>query len=562
MTSSIAIPTASVENSRQNQAELFYLLAAAVALLVPGSVLGAPLLAALWSRLGDPLPRRVCWVAITAWLAIVSQSLQIGWLFTSFIDVFSKVTVHLPSVSNVTCEALLAPALLLLLQAGATARRQTAFGQLANEREVSMKRARAMRVGYRPPTWSSKTLLEHPLGALRIGVDEFNQIFDLTESEIMHHLSIIGATGVGKTTTLTRLAHGSLLHEFSVVVVDCKGIGLGGVVRELAHTHRLPLSVVDPDSPDTTGYDPCTGSPAHVANKLVGAFTYSVDADIYKNIALEVLPIVVRALRDADLPVDIDHIYQALGKGGLARLARFLTNDNLIDRLQHLERDAAGIGRSGYNGLQHRTGALREGQFGSLFAQRPALDLDAATTEQSVTYLPLSTTAHSEDVSLFARVIIQDLKQLCARRLHQIAAGIPVRPTLVIFDEFAALEEAHQIGPLLLQAREARISIITATQFLPLDPRIRTPFLQSGVLICHRVSAEDADALAAEFGTHDVPEVTHQIDYETGYSQKGSTRLVKAYNIHPDLLKELPTGMAAVLSRDTNRRAVLRILTP
>ena len=49
------------------------------------------------------------------------------------------------------------------------------------------------------------------------------------------------------------------------------------------------------------------------------------------------------------------------------------------------------------------------------------------------------------------------------------------------------------------------------------------------------------------------------MDYETGESEKGSVRLVEEFDVHPNVIKELPVGMAAVLSRRSGRKSLVRI---
>ena len=49
------------------------------------------------------------------------------------------------------------------------------------------------------------------------------------------------------------------------------------------------------------------------------------------------------------------------------------------------------------------------------------------------------------------------------------------------------------------------------------------------------------------------------MDYETGQSQKGSVRYVEEFDIHPNLLKSLPVGTAAVLARQSQRKSLVRI---
>jgi hypothetical protein len=387
---------------------------------------------------------------------------------------------------------------------------------------------------------------------------EDNVPFDLTAAELVQHVFVPGASGTGKTTTLVTLADGAISNGYGVVIIDCKGSGLGGEAQRLAQQHSLPFTAVDPRSPSTIGYNPCSGDAPSVANKLIGAFSFTGEAEIYKQVAMEVIPLICRAFEAANREVSLEAIYSALTKGGLARVGRLPGADAYRERLEDLE-DAGGIGASGYSGLQRRLGALMEGAFGELFRMRPALDWPTQLARQQITYLALSATAASEDVELFGRVITQDLKQTCDDRMHALDQGVQIAPALIIVDEFAALREPTQIVDLLLQARQAKAPLVLATQFLPEEVPILRPVMSAGVLITHRLEAEDAERMAAQFGTHTSPNLTAQVDYETGTSEKGSVRWVEEYNIHPNDLKELPTGVAAVYSRPTQRRTLVRI---
>ena len=328
--------------------------------------------------------------------------------------------------------------------------------------------------------------------------------------------------------------------------------------RELASRHSIPFTLVDPHDRKTAGYDPCSGSPAEVANKLIGSFTFSGEAEIYKQVAMEVIPVICRALKASRTPITLDAIYETLNKGGLSRLGRKDGAEEYRHRLEDLE-ESGGVGAAGYAGLQRRLGALMEGTFHEIFRKRPAINWKRQLSSPHVTYLSLSATAAGEDVELFGRVITQDLKQVCDDRMRAIRKGEDVKPVLIIYDEFAALREATQIVDLLLQAREARAPLVVATQIVPIDPAIRRPLMSAGVLIVHRLEAEDAEPMAAQFGTKSVPKITAQIDFETGTSEKGSARLVEEFVIHPNDLKELPVGMAAVYVRPSKRRALVAV---
>jgi hypothetical protein len=371
-----------------------------------------------------------------------------------------------------------------------------------------------------------------------------------------------GASGSGKTTTLVRLADGALSCGAGLVVVDCKGSGLGGKARGLADRQHLKLNIVDPYSRNGLGYDPCgcrgfdkpaEQAGAAVANKLAGAFVYSGEAEVYKHAAMEVIAVIGKAMTAMGTEITLEGIYEALRTGGLARLGRMQGARKYRTRLADLD-DSGSVGAAGYDGLRKRLGALMEGTYGELFARRPALNWREVSERQSVTYIALSATAAGEDSELFARVITQDLKLLCDERMRAAERGERVVPLLVCYDEFAALREAQQVTDLLLQARAASMPMLLATQFLPEAVPIRQPALSAGVLIAHRVEAEDANAIAAQFGTHRKPEITTQIDPDSKQSPKGSVRMVEEYNFHPDRLKALPVGEAAVLLRGAGRR--------
>jgi energy-coupling factor transporter ATP-binding protein EcfA2 len=400
----------------------------------------------------------------------------------------------------------------------------------------------------------------HPRGGIRLGADHDNRRrpFDLAASELRQHVFIPGASGSGKTTTLARLADGAMQSGYGVVIVDCKGGGLGAVAKMLASRHNVPYIVVDPDDPATLGYNPCTGDGPDVTNKLIGAFSYGTEGEIYKQVAMRVLPVIVKGLVAAKRPVTLATITDACDQNALAQLG-YDAGPPVQEELARIAQ-AEGIGKAGYQSLEYRFGALLQGKFGTLFTKEPALDWDAVLAKQSVVYVCLSATAASEDVELMGRVIAQDLKQVCARRLRLVGTGHAVTPVIVAFDEFAALREAEQITDLLLQARQAEMPVLLSTQYLPEAVPIRKAALQAGVLVVHRLDAKDAEEIAAQFGTKSAWKVTQQMDWETGTSQKGSIRDVEEYVVHPNTLRRLPTGQAAVRSVPTDRTAIVEVI--
>jgi Type IV secretion-system coupling protein DNA-binding domain len=456
---------------------------------------------------------------------------------------------------SVTVELLVGPLVFELARTASGLLDRTMFGRLRYQRRQARKRRYAVSGA---PLKTTQQPAGENHGPMVLGIDrETRQPFELSTQELEQHVFIPGAAGSGKTTTLSRLAFEALRKGFGVVIIDCKGADLKETARKLAVGFKKPFFVVDPDDPASLGYDPCTGDGNDVSNRLVGSFTFGQNAEIYKLAAQNILPILVEALRSQTIPVTLAALEEHLDPGPMMRMAHDC-NDRLRLQLIRLSKPQ-GAAADGYAGFQLRLGALIRGKFGpllgSLTSGREMLDWERATARQAVTYIPLRATASPEDVELMGRVIAQDLKQLIARRLQRTERQLPV---LVIVDEFAALREASQFVDLLLQSRQAAMSVVLATQYLPETESIRKAALSAGLLIAHRLESSDAKDVAEQFGTRSHYEDVVQIgpDGPTGLR---SVRLVDAYRVHPNDLRDMQRGYAAVRSVSTKRRVIVQI---
>jgi hypothetical protein len=555
-------PQSSVELQLQDLAVLVLVVCAAVAVANPGIAAGG-VVAFGWRWLHRPAvwQRLLCAAIVVAPLLVLHSFIVWGWPWHDWLA-HVVPTMKIPAANgqeatrSFYAEALIGPAWCEAVMFAVRLRSRRVDALVRREHRLDQRRWRAIS-GRRQPmvpdphTPTVDRTQAHPDGAIRLGVDaETNRPLDLElPRDLAAHVFLPGASGSGKTTTVARLADGALANGYSVVIVDAKAGGLGGTARQLAKQYGVPFYLVDPDGPKTLGYNPCTGDPSAVANKIVGAFSYGPTAEIYKSIAMEAVPLVVRGLQEVGKPVTLEALHDAFGPSGMENIARELPEDSrtsqrLFDFAESQSKDRAGSG--GRGGLRYRLGALLEGKFGELFRMSKVLDWDKATSKPSVVYIALSALASSEDVELFARVIAQDEKQVAARRLRQLDSGTELVPVLTVFDEFAALNEAEQLVDFLLQARQAEMPTVISTQYLPETFALRQACLGAGLLIVHRVAAEDAEAIAAQFGTRRATDVTHQIDYASGYSEKGSIRRVDRYQVNPNELREFTAGQAAV----------------
>ena len=173
----------------------------------------------------------------------------------------------------------------------------------------------------------------------------------------------------------------------------------------------------------------------------------------------------------------LDDVVASFGKTGLAELraihrdlvAQARTagepppDDAALNRLEGELKSAelARLVQEGHVGMAKRLTALAEGAFGDLLRRDDTLDLAAAMTRQSLTYVGLPSLARPTDVALLAKVFLQELKITAYARLQQ-TQRVPV---LLILDEVPALGEPTQLIDLMLQSREAPSPRLPAASF-------------------------------------------------------------------------------------------------
>jgi hypothetical protein len=384
-----------------------------------------------------------------------------------------------------------------------------------------------------------------------------HQRFWLGLVELERHVTLIGTTGSGKTTTLGRLMDAALAAGWPVLVVDAKGGRLATVCTVLGNAHRLPSRIWLPDHRDSWTYDLCAGQPSAVGNRLVGAFEHGRDGQIYRNLSQALVPMAVRSLIDTGQICTLDTLRFSLDEAHLAGLARRVTDVAIKAELVAMLQDP--LHRKALSGLVGRLRSLRYGVFGpSLLPSDRTLDLGDCLRTAGITYLGLPSTAASEDVALVGRVLIQHLKQVAYAALW----SDEPRPGLVVFDEFASLGEAVQLSDLLLQAREARLAVVVSTQQLPREPLLRKALLGAGALFAHQVGApEDAEAIARALGTRAGTEIVRQVQLgPAGPLARRFLRNRESFVVSPDQLARLPIGQAAICVRFAQQRiAVVQV---
>jgi Type IV secretion-system coupling protein DNA-binding domain len=312
-------PPAQGHNPREATAYALFIVCGLLTVTFPGALLGAATAYLVWRATRTDLVSQWLIAALAAATAVALRpNMMLAWSWTTLVHLAAPGASDDFSITPILTS--LPSEMLLGFQLGAAYRRDTIHGEEWLRFNKALQRKQALQRQSLAGAPQSREMA-HPLGKIRLGISlEDQRAFDLSIEDISQHIFVPGASGSGKTTTLARLADGALANGYGVVIVDCKGVGLGGVTRKLAANHGVAFTIVDPQDATTVGYDPCTGDAATIANKLIGAFSFSDEAESYKHVAMEVVPVICRAMLAAGIGITLSTMYEALGRGGLARL--------------------------------------------------------------------------------------------------------------------------------------------------------------------------------------------------------------------------------------------------
>jgi conjugal transfer pilus assembly protein TraD len=398
--------------------------------------------------------------------------------------------------------------------------------------------------------------------SLAIGLDRQGQPVTIPFGRTSgSHALIVGATGSGKTVTQALIVDRAIGRGLGAVIVDPKGDRLlRERARDAAALAGRPFLEWTPAGP--SAYNPYAhGSSGEIADKALAGERYTEPH--YLRQAQRYLGHAARALAATGQSASPARLLELMDPRRLEVLARAIPEEAqaqlLFDYLDTLD----GRQRTGLAGTRDRLAILAESELAPWLHPRdgvPELDLLEAVRCGAVTYFSLEADRLPLLSRMLAAAIIGDLLAIAAG-----CQADPV-PTIVAIDEFSAIAP-EGVARLFGRARAAGFSLLLATQELA-DLRAVSPELLDQVLgnvetvVAHRQSVPDsADLVARIAGTHQIWNSTEQLSHAmpTGRS---SRRRSREFAIHPELIRTLECGAAAVAVGSTGQCAIARIFHP
>jgi hypothetical protein len=399
-------------------------------------------------------------------------------------------------------------------------------------------------------------------GAVAIGVDSRRRTVAIPlGGESGSHTLIVGATGSGKTVSETLIVCRAIESGLGAVIVDPKGDAL---LREHAQAaaERAGRAFLEwtPSGPCT--YNPYGhGSAGEIADKALAGERFTEPH--YLRQAQRYLAHAVRALQAAGEVATPARLVALMDPRRLELLARGVPDEAharaVFDYLDSLDARQ----RGGLSGTRDRLAILAESEIGRWLepADRvPAIDLLDAVRARAVTYFRLESDRLPLLSRMLAAAVVGDLLTVAAT-----SQSAPVG-TIVAIDEFSAIAP-EGVARLFGRARSAGLSLLLATQELA-DLRAAAPELLEQVLgnveavVAHRQSVPDSAELIARIaGTRPAWSSTEQLTHAVPNGRSSRSRS-REFAIHPDSVRTLARGCAAVSVPSAGRCAVARIFHP
>jgi hypothetical protein len=409
--------------------------------------------------------------------------------------------------------------------------------------------------------WSSRTRRVEATG-LVIGHDRSRRPVPIPlGGSSGSHVLVVGATGSGKTVTETQIVAGAVARGLGAVIVDPKGDALlRDRAAEAARSAGREFIEWTPGGPSS--YNPYAhGSPGEVADKALAGERYSEPH--YLRQAQRYLAHAVRALGACGETATPSRLLELMDPRRLEVLARTIPDEQhalgIFGYLDSLDARQ----RAGLAGTRDRLAILAESELGPWLQPRPeapSIDLLAAVRSRAVTYFCLEADRLPLLARMLAAAVVSDLLTVAA-----VCQADPV-PTIVAIDEFSAIA-ADGVARLFGRARAAGFSLLLATQEVA-DLRSAAPELADQVLgnvetvIAHRQSVPDSAELIARIaGTRASWDRTEQVSHGIPNGRATRSRS-RQFSIHPDSIRTLERGCAAVCVGSERRCALVRIHHP
>jgi conjugal transfer pilus assembly protein TraD len=403
-----------------------------------------------------------------------------------------------------------------------------------------------------------------------LGLDDNGKPVPLYDKEVNMHVFVSGATGAGKTNTLTVILESAIRRGKPVIIVDGKGdSSFLEEMKEISEAYGREFQGFSYSG--DVHYNPFRhGKATELKDKMMAMEEWS--EPYYKRAAERYLQLVFRVLQLADIPIDLHVVQSMLTQKNLMGVVKKLKNipkeeaDNIKEYINGLDKGH----KDAIDGLKDRLALLTESDVGRLFKEAEGaktIDLLEAVKAKRVAMLSLSGLSYSSFTPALGAMIVEDLKSVASALVESGREDY----IYVILDEFN-LFAGEQVVNMINKSRAAGFCCFIATQELADlsaaggEELVGQVIGNTNVKIVHRQDVPDsAEYLSNVVGTQKVLVKTTMTEEKLfGNMSKlmGTVREDEELVIHPNVLKNLRQGEAMLIKKIPDNTVVKTQVRP
>ena len=375
----------------------------------------------------------------------------------------------------------------------------------------------------------------------------------LTDEEMNQHMFIMGTTGAGKTTAILNMVVHAAEKGYPVIFLDGKG--------QLDLVERLSAIAVDsgrvfrvftlrPESIDAeyqkyvATYNPFSaGTFTEWKNRILSLFA-EVKGKGQQHYALleeDLINAVAQILFKMGHTIDLEYLHNALTDVNvLIEFAKKTGETKLAAKLEAIDSELV-------KDVAIMLGLFVESSYGKLFetsSSTNVISLRNVLENNEIILFLLDSAAYKSDTEKMAKLIINDINS-------SFSELVKPKSSYCIFDEFASYASGNLSDTVSLMRSKGMHAIIGTQSVVSVSLKSEETKRVAEELkgccntyLCMAINNnEDAEIMGKIYNTSDTFEVTAQIDASIGGATgMGSSKVVKAFNVHPQQLQDLTKG--------------------
>lgn len=386
------------------------------------------------------------------------------------------------------------------------------------------------------------------------------------------HAYCVGASRSGKTVSvMLPLALQDIAHGHPVIFLDGKGdvehlAALASAAKKCGRQDDFMLfSLSDPAR--SRSYNPLGfGNATQKKDKLIGAFNWTEEH--YKKMSEDTLLTVILALEGTRLAYNLEDLYLCLTEEqAVHRVFELCKNPAAKEHLQYFYANFRSITKD-ITGLVKDLGLVIKSDFWPLMdTYQPEIDILEAIQKKKIIYLVFNTQAYQDTAERLARLFLQDPRAASDYVQNRVPREQRVF-TAIYVDEFNSFA-FDAFGDFMSKCGGARFALTLAHQSLG-QLNKRGEYFKDEILDNANIKIilrQDSPATVEEFtrmiGTHDRREYTEQTEDQFLSSKRstgmGTMRVVEAFNINPNRIKQLQPHQAALLIKQPFQYDVIQL---